>query len=186
MGAGYMNEKMLCTEIVTSLNKIPNTLAWKIPDTSPKLRTIQKFIPARAFDIMCCHNSVFVAFEVKHQKGPYSISIKRFTEFEVRCMLAVEAAGGAAYAAIGWWYYPTQRQMDKYDLDSREKKLTLIRADVLFRKLSFDTMSYTELLDMGETITYKRGWDLRRFLHFLPSDEAWSEFKVREASRNGV
>jgi penicillin-binding protein-related factor A (putative recombinase) len=99
-----MKEKQLCTEIVRSINLIPQSWAYKIPDSSPRHIETESFRPARAFDITACIKGRYYAIEVKMIKGTGGLSKDRFTEFEIRSLVGVVKGGGSAVVAIGREY----------------------------------------------------------------------------------
>lgn len=118
-----MKESQLCTEIIKSVNIVPNSYAWKIPDVSGKDRATQQFAPARGFDLLIVHRGYSVAVEVKLIKAPTTVPPRRFTEFEMRSLDAIEKAGGRAWVMVGFVFAPTDVQIQKYDLPKRVREL---------------------------------------------------------------
>ena len=122
-----MKEAAINTEIVLSIGLIPKSWAWKIPDSSPALRTMERFVPARAFDIIASVHGCFFAIETKLIRGVGGLSVKRFTEFEVRCLRAVNRAGGCALVAVAYQGEATAAQAKKHGLEgTRVRELFVI------------------------------------------------------------
>ena len=107
-----MKESQLCTEIVKSLRGA-GAWAYKIPDASPMLRTVERFIPARAFDIIATHQGLAVAIEVKLLKTLGGLSPEKITSFEMDSLMGVEVAGGAGVLAVGYVCDPSDAQRKK-------------------------------------------------------------------------
>lgn len=122
-----MNEAAINSEIVRSICAIPHSWAWKIPDSSPALRTMERFVPARAFDIAACVHGLTYAIETKLLKTLTGLAFDRLTEFEARSLAAVSAAGGCALLAVAYAAEATPAQMEKHGLaKARVRELHLI------------------------------------------------------------
>lgn len=174
-----MNEQQITTEIIKSINQLPNSWAWKCPD--PGRRDLQRFIPARAFDVIVCKDGKFTAIEVKWINGPRSFNKSRMTEFEDRSLMAVEKAGGCAYLLLGYWFRTTEFQRDKYDLPSLVKRIyyrRYHRVSRLFREYD-NLIPYTVITSGFHRLDYKKGWDMSFLDNRTPSNLKWEPFIVR-------
>jgi len=176
-----MNEKNICTELVRSINNTEGLFCYKIPD--PGRRSTQQFIPARAFDILVCREGKFIAIEVKFQRGPNGISEARITEFEHRSLLAVEGAGGASYLLIAYYFYPTERQQERWNLPTKVKRIYYQRYHSFARLLEKGTVSF-KTISRFPHIDYDRGWDLSFLKYASRSDVPWQPFQTRIREKN--
>lgn len=104
-----VKEAQICSEIVNSINAMPEGWVWKIPDASPRNRTSQRYLPARAFDIVACVSGKFVAIEVKLVKGTVGLSSDRLTGFEAESLTAVDDAYGLPLIACAYFSPPGSR-----------------------------------------------------------------------------
>jgi len=107
-----MKETQICTEIIHSLTE-QGAWAWKIPDASPMLRAQQRYIPARAFDIIAVYEGMPLAIEVKIITTGGGLSSDRFTQFEVDSLLAAADAHCHAFVAIAYAYKPGKKALAK-------------------------------------------------------------------------
>lgn len=174
-----MNEKGLCSELVKSLNQVEYAYCWKIPDVGR--RTGQLFIPARSFDITLCYKGQYLAIEVKCIKSPSSFNASRITEFEDRSLLAVEKAGGAAFLFIGYWFKPTEKQQEKYNLPARVKIIYYKRYFEIDRLLveNNNVLPYQEIISWP-SLTFKKGaWSTDFLRDTVPSHLKWKPFLIR-------
>jgi len=122
-----MNEASINTEIVKSICAIPQSWAWKIPDSSSRGRDKQAFIPARAFDIIACVHGLAYAIETKHINGLGGLSVDKITEFELRSLRGFSRAEGSALLAISWAANATALQQKKHGLSVRRvRQLVLL------------------------------------------------------------
>jgi len=172
-----VKESQVCTELVRSLNDVPNTFCYKIPDVGR--RSTHRFIPARVYDLIVCHESKMVAIEIKHIKGPLSVNKSRITEFEDRSLMAVENAGGASFLLLCYWFYPTERQREKWDLPRKVKRIYYQRYYKL-KKLfdKYGRIPYS-LIRRFPHVDYDRGWAAPYLDQLYDSNQEWTPFKIR-------
>jgi hypothetical protein len=81
-------------------------------------REVERFTPARAFDIIACYNGLTYAIEVKHRNNLSAIPFASLTEFERRCLVGVGRAGGASLLVISYACQATDAQVKRYGLSS--------------------------------------------------------------------
>lgn len=170
------NEKSLTTEIVFSINRQSDCWAWKIPDVSGKARNEQVFIPARAFDVAACIAGKSVAIEVKLLRGPYSMTEKKFTNFELRSLDAVDRAGGKSAVAVMYMFEPTEGQVEKYGFGDYVSEMYVIAYRDLEEMMS-PYASYTDVTAGREACVKKHGvWNIVEMLETVEAGiEKWKE-----------
>jgi hypothetical protein len=165
-----VKEAQVCTEIVNSL-KEQGAWAWKIPDASPMLRAQQRYIPARAFDIIAIYKGMPLAIEVKLIRTGGGLSSDRITQFERDSLLAAAEAGCRSFLAIAYAYKPGKKALAKgapkwvrelWMVDIETWQVVAARAFLTGKK----TVPRAEILNVGESIPWaKHGlWGIDAFL----------------------
>ena len=71
-----MNERIFTSKIIKSLNLLPDTNAYKIPDSG----NAKRFSPIKPFDIVVDYKDKFIAIECKYLKGWKSLNINSFIQ----------------------------------------------------------------------------------------------------------